>query len=197
VIERLQSLYKGGVRQLVRYSLVGASGVLVNLLVAYIAKKTTPLVWASATDPNNYLFQILGTRFHVRWFWLFTGVAFVVANLSNYQLNRVWSFRSKHHAGWFRELVPFFTVGLLAQAVGFVPEWALMNPTSPISLSDIVFDNSSGFRTKYYWAHLVGIAVTIPVSFLLNKYWTFGAIRNKPEDAAEPAEEPAAPEEGG
>ncbi|MGI3781073.1 MAG: hypothetical protein ACRYG2_09870, partial [Janthinobacterium lividum] len=34
-----------------------------------------------------------------------------------------------------------------------------------------------GLRTKFYWAQLIVIAVTVPVSFVLNKLWTFSAVR--------------------
>ena len=53
----------------------------------------------------------------------------------------------------------------------------LMHPGSPIALPSSVFDNSSGLRTKLYWANLVVIAVTVPLSFVLNKLWTFSAVR--------------------
>jgi putative flippase GtrA len=161
---------------LVKFSLVGGSGVLVNLLVAFACKKIAPLIWAGAHEGNVW-WDIPFTDYNVRWYHIFSMLAFVVANLSNYQLNRVWSFKSDKHAGWFAELAPFFTVGLVAQLIGMLVETQLMHPESIIGLSDAVFDGSTGFRTKWYWAHLAMICVTIPVSFLLNKFWTFRAIR--------------------
>lgn len=162
--------------QFAKFSVVGASGVVVNLVIAYAAKKGAPLVWASANE-NNVWIAIPGTSYNIRWYMVFSLLAFIVANLSNYQLNRIWSFKSKLHAGWFAELVPFFLVGLLAQGIGMVLELGLMHPNSPIGLPSSVFDNSSGWRNKWYWAHLIMIGVTLPVSFLLNKMWTFRAIR--------------------
>jgi len=179
VIRRLLARHRDSLGQLVKFSLVGISGVVVNLLVAYAAKRVAPLIWASAHEENVW-WPIPGTQFSIRWYMVFSMVAFVVANLSNYQLNRMWSFRSQHHAGWFRELGPFFLVGLVAQCLGMVLEFGLMHPGSPIGLPSSVFDNSTGLRTKWYWAHLIMICVTIPISFLLNKFWTFRAIRNVP-----------------
>jgi len=49
-----------------------------------------------------------------------------------------------------------------------------------------VFDNSTGFRTRLYWAQLIVIAVTTPVSFVLNKLWTFAAVRTHHPDLADP-----------
>jgi hypothetical protein len=52
-----------------------------------------------------------------------------------------------------------------------------MHPHSPIALSTSVFDDSTGFRTRLYWAQLIVIAVVTPLSFVLNKLWTFNAVR--------------------
>jgi putative flippase GtrA len=176
VIRRIFAKHRHGLGQLLKFSIVGASGVVVNLIVAFAAKKIAPLIWHSA-DENNVWMPIPGTQYNIRWFLVFSMFAFLVANLSNYQLNRIWSFRSAHHAGWWHEFGRFFAVGLFAQCVGMVVEQALMHPNSPLELPSSVFDDSTGLRTKWYWAHLIMIGVTIPVSFVLNKFWTFSATR--------------------
>ena len=48
-----------------------------------------------------------------------------------------------------------------------------MNPLSPIALSPTIFDDSSGLRTKFYWATAISIIVAMPVNFLVNKLWAF------------------------
>ena len=48
-----------------------------------------------------------------------------------------------------------------------------------ISLSPQFFDNSTGFRTRLYWAQLITIAIVTPLSFVLNKLWTFSAVRGR------------------
>jgi putative flippase GtrA len=63
-----------------------------------------------------------------------------------------------------------------------------MHPDSIFSLSPTIFDNSTGFRTRFYWAQLITIAIVTPVSFLLNKVWTFSAVRGK-HQVAETADE--------
>ena len=55
----------------------------------------------------------------------------------------------------------------------------LMHPGSIFSLSPTFFDNSTGFRTRFYWAQLITIAIVTPISFVLNKVWTFSAVRGK------------------
>jgi putative flippase GtrA len=54
-----------------------------------------------------------------------------------------------------------------------------MHPGSIFSLSQTYFDDSTGFRTRFYWAQLITIAFVTPLSFLLNKFWTFSSVRGK------------------
>jgi putative flippase GtrA len=174
---------------LLRFAVVGFTGVLVNLLVTVIANKLGP-------DEDNIFLGLPLTDYHVRWYHIFSTIAFLVANLWNFQLNRVWTFRSAKHAGWLSEYGPFLMVGLLAQVVGLAILTLLMHPDSPLALPPAIFDDSTGFRTRLYWAQLITIAVVTPVSFVLNKLWTFSAVRGKhpaPRSAAaelEPVEVP-------
>ena len=48
-----------------------------------------------------------------------------------------------------------------------------------LALPPEIFDDSTGFRTRLYWAQLITIAVVTPISFVLNKIWTFSAVRGK------------------
>ena len=167
--------------QLFRFAVVGGSGVVVNLFVAIMCKKIGP-------DENSIFFDLPLTDFNVRWYHVYSTIAFLVANLWNFQLNRLWTFRSAKHAGWFREYFPFLTVGILGQIVGLGILTLLMHPNSVFSLSTTYFDNSTGFRTRFYWAQLITIAIVTPLSFLLNKFWTFSAVRDK-NRVTEPVDE--------
>jgi putative flippase GtrA len=159
-------------RLLFRFGVVGLTGVFVNLLVTILCNKVGP-------DEYSVFLDLPFTDFNVRWYHAFSTVAFLVANLWNFQLNRAWTFRSAKHSGWLREYLPFLTVGLLAQVVGLGILTLLMHPQSPLALSPEFFDDSTGFRTRLYWAQLITIAVVTPVSFVLNKIWTFSAVRGK------------------
>ena len=171
---------------LFRFGLVGGSGVLVNLLVTILLKRGGPHF-------ENVLIDLPLTDFNVRWYHLYSMIAFFVANLWNFQLNRRFTFRSAQHSGWFREYWPFLAVGLAAQVVGLGILTMLMHPNSFLALPSNVFDNSTGLRTKLYWAQLIVIAVTVPVSFVLNKLWTFSSVRGGPHPTLE--EEAIAEEE--
>lgn len=156
---------------LFRFGLVGGSGVLVNLAVTILLKRGGPHF-------EDVFINLPMTDFNVRWYHLYSMLAFLVANLWNFQLNRMYTFRSARHSGWFREYGPFLAVGLAAQLIGLGFLTLLMHPGSFLALPSNVFDNSTGLRTKLYWAQLIVIAVTVPISFVLNKLWTFSAVRD-------------------
>jgi putative flippase GtrA len=156
----------------VRFALVGGTGVVVNLVALVIVKRLGP-------QSELPLFALRPTVFHVRWYHLYSTAAFLVANLWNFQLNRSWTFRSSRHARWFKEYWPFLAVGMLGQAVGLVLLTLLMHHGSPIALPTDPLDDTTGLRTRLYWAQLIVIVVVTPLSFVLNKLWTFAAVRTR------------------
>jgi putative flippase GtrA len=158
--------------------------VLVNLLAVIILKKV-------GVGEQGVFWDLPLTDFNVRWYHVYSTIAFVVANVWNFQLNRLWTFKSNKHAGWLREYLPFFAVGLLGQVIGLLILTLLMHPDSIFSLSPTFFDDSTGFRTRLYWAQLITIAFVTPLSFVLNKIWTFSAVRGNTKVAlAEKGPEP-------
>lgn len=174
------SRYGSSIWQLFRFGVVGGLGVLVNLFVLFVVAKLFPLVWSSAGIPEGFgVWAVIpGTDLNIRWFNVMSAVAFLIANVFNFQLNRWWTFKSNRAAGWFREYWPFLIVGLIALGLGQLVLTALMDESSPLGLPTNILDGSSGFRSRIYWANLIMIVFTIPVSFLLNKFWTFRAVRN-------------------
>ncbi len=153
-----------------RFALVGGTGVAVNLVVLVLVKRLGP-------HPEDAIAALSPTEFHVRWYHLYSTIAFLFANLWNFQLNRWWTFRSARHSGWWKEYWPFLAVGMLGQAIGLVLLTLLMHRGSPLSLPTGVLDDTSGLRTRLYWAQLIVIVVVTPLSFVLNKLWTFAAVR--------------------
>lgn len=162
-----------------RFGVVGASGVLVNLVTLILVKKLGP-------GFDEAVFALPLGEFNLRWYHVYSTVAFFVANLWNFQLNRSWTFRSAGHSPWIREYLPFLAVGLAGQAIGLALLTALLHPHSPLSLPTDVFDDSTGFRTRLYWAQLIVIGVVTPLSFVLNKLWTFAAVRTHHQELADP-----------
>lgn len=159
------------VRQFIKFGLVGGSGTLVNQIVLILVAKIA--LWTAGITADDPFVNLLGSQFHIRWYHVFMTIAFLVANTWNYQLNRMWTFKSSSLPTWWRGYIPFLATGLVSFLLTLVVATALMNPKSPIALSDEIFDNSTGFRTKLYWANIISIAVAVPVNFFINKFWAF------------------------
>jgi putative flippase GtrA len=125
-----------GVRQFVKFGLVGASGFIVNLIAFTLLQRVVP----NHAQPLQY--NIIYT------------IAFLAGGISNYYLNRIWTFRSTGHA--VREGAQFLSVSAVALIVGLVVS-ALVSRWL-----------GHGHRT-WFVATVSGIFV----NFFLNKYWTF------------------------
>lgn len=87
-----------GVRQFVKFGIVGASGFLVNLVVFTLLQRVVPY----HTRPLQY--NVIYT------------LAFLAGGVSNYYFNRIWTFRSTGHA--VREGAQFLSVSAIALLVG-------------------------------------------------------------------------------
>jgi dolichol-phosphate mannosyltransferase len=87
-----------GVRQFVKFGIVGASGFLVNLVVFTLLQRIVP----DHARPLQYN--------------VIYSIAFFSGGVSNYYFNRIWTFRSTGHA--VREGAQFLTVSAIALGVG-------------------------------------------------------------------------------
>jgi len=125
-----------GIRQFIKFGIVGASGFLVNLIVFTILQRVDP----QHMEPLHY--NVLYT------------VSFLSGGVSNYYLNRIWTFRSTGHA--VKEGAQFLTVSVIALIFGLIVS-ALVAPKL-----------GHGHKT-WFVATVAGILV----NFFVNKYWTF------------------------
>ena len=157
---------------LLRFGMVGASGVIVNLLVLNVVEAIGPYY-------DDVWIDLPGTDFNVRWYHLFVTIAFLVANVWNFQLNRSWTFGSGKHAPWLREYVAFLLVGMLSLGLNLIIVTVLLHEHSPLELSERVLDGTSPLRNRLTWANLIAIVVVTPTSFVFNKLWTFSAVRGE------------------
>ena len=178
----LSTRHRRNLGLLARFGVVGASGVLVNMVTLIVLRKLGPHFDDAVVG--------LGTsEFNLRWYHVYSTVAFLVANLSNFQLNRSWTFQTTRRTRWWNEYWPFLVVGLGGQAVGLALLTLLMHPHSPVSLPTDVFDDSTGLRNRLYWSQLIVIALVTPLSFVFNKLWTFAAVRTGRLDLVDPTHE--------
>ncbi len=125
-----------GTRQFVKFGIVGLSGTVVNLIIFTVLQRLIPS--HAQPVPYNIIFS----------------VAFLAGGVSNYYLNRIWTFRSTGHA--VREGAQFLTVSVIALIVGLIVS-AIVAPYL-----------GHGHRT-WFVATVAGIFV----NFFVNKYWTF------------------------
>lgn len=163
--------------QFVRFAVVGASGVVVNMLVAFVMNKAH----GGAQYARDPVWTWPGSEFALRFSYLVYLVAFVIANLWNYQLNRAWTFKGTR-VGWWRGFAAFLAAGVLGALVGFAVKVALTHPRSGLYLPAGFFTDS-GWRAREYWGQLIGVLVGTPVNFLVNRLWTFRHHDAPPEGA--------------
>ena len=128
-----------GVRQFVKFGIVGASGFVVNLVVFTILQRIVPN--HAATGPYLAIYS----------------VAFLSGGVSNYFLNRIWTFRSTGHAG--KEGAQFMAVSVVALFVG-------------LGVSELVAPAFGHGHKTWFIATCAGIVV----NFFANKYWTFRSV---------------------
>lgn len=165
-------------RQFVKFGLVGGSGVLVNQAVFILANQVAIHVFRS--HEYDAFWRIPGTDWAIRNYLVYAVVSFLVANLWNFVLNRHWTFRHGDKAPFLKEYGPFLLVGSVAVLVGLVIMQLLMNRTSPLYLNlPFLTDGSPFWFRRAYWANVIQIVLVMPVNFVVNKLWTFRAVRNR------------------
>ena len=128
-----------GVRQFVKFGIVGASGFIVNLVAFTLLQRVVPN--HSDAGPYTAIYSI----------------AFLAGGVSNYFLNRAWTFRSSGHVG--KEGAQFMAVSVMALLVGLGVS-ALVAP-----------ELGRGHKTWF-----LGTVAGIVVNFFVNKYWTFRSV---------------------
>jgi putative flippase GtrA len=97
---------------LARFGIVGASGVVVNMVTLIVLRKLGPHF-------DDAVVGLATTEFNLRWYHVYSTVAFLVANLWNFQLNRTWTFQSSRHAQWWRSTGPSSSSGWAARRSGW------------------------------------------------------------------------------
>ncbi|HEY5472315.1 MAG TPA: GtrA family protein, partial [Candidatus Limnocylindrales bacterium] len=89
--------------------------------------------------------------------YLANGLGFVVSVLTNYYLNRRWTFRSKGAVS--SELPKFFTVSIVAYLINL----------------GILTVGLSALHLGANASQIIAIACVMPINFVLNKLWSFRA----------------------
>jgi putative flippase GtrA len=128
-----------GVRQFIKFGIVGASGFAVNFVV---------FTFLQSLDHGH------AATGH---YMVIYSIAFLTGGVSNYFLNRAWTFRSSGHVA--TEGISFLTVSVLALIVGLI-------------VSQVVAPWLGHGHRTWFVATVAGIFV----NFFVNKYWTFRSV---------------------
>ncbi len=144
-------------RRFVKFVVVGASGVPVNL--GTVALVTHALAGLLAPGPRDTVAYLAGI---------------VVSIFTNFLLNNAWTWgdrAARDPGGFFRRLVQFYVVSSAAAAVQFftsVGLSALMRRTETFTAV-----LRGEFRIYHALAPLAGIVLGMGINFTANHLWTF------------------------
>jgi putative flippase GtrA len=134
-----ERLYRSG-KQFVKFAVVGAIGTIVNLAVL----KLTLELWGQFNESTPFVVEAFAS-----------GLAFAVAVVNNYLLNRRWTFRSSGTMG--AEFLKFLVVSLCGLVLNELVFWVFR---ARLDLHVMV-------------SQLLAIACVLPFNFIVNKLWSF------------------------
>jgi putative flippase GtrA len=123
-----------GVRQFVKFGIVGASGFVINLVIFTLIFALTPVAEHSRIYMPAY------------------SIAFLIGGVSNYVFNRIWTFRSTGHA--LVQGFQFLTVSAIALVVGLIVSRLLepsLGPGHRLWLSATLSGMLVNFFVNKYW----------------------------------------------
>ena len=123
-----------------KFAVVGAIGTIVNLAVL----KLTLLLWGQFNASTPFAVEAFAS-----------GLAFAVAVVNNYLLNRWWTFRSSGTMG--AEFLKFLVVSVAGLALNELVFWAFR---AQLDLHVML-------------SQLLAIGCVLPFNFIVNKLWSF------------------------
>ena len=136
--ERLQRSGK----QFVKFAIVGGIGTIVNLAVL----KLTLLLWGQFNEATPFAVELFAS-----------GLAFAVAVVNNYLLNRWWTFRSSRTMS--TEFLKFLVVSVAGLGLNELVFWVCR----------------TRLDLEVLLSQLIAIACVLPFNFAVNKLWSFRA----------------------
>jgi len=122
------------ISKFIMFSIVGASGVIVDFSITWLFKEKIRI--------HKYIANSLG---------------FVVATVSNYLLNRFWTFYTENAHAKFNEFSKFFFIALIGLAIN----------------NAILFLFHEKLKWNFYVSKLVAIGIVSIWNFSFNYLYTF------------------------
>jgi len=144
-------------RRFVKFLVVGASGVPVNLGTVYAV--TVCVAGTLSSGVRDTVAYLLGI---------------VISIFTNFLLNYIWTWGDRvagDPGGFFKRLSKFYLVSAMAAVVQFFTSVVLSSVMRDTEAFSIVLRGE--FRLYHLLAPLAGIAVGLLINFLANHWWTF------------------------
>ncbi len=129
-----QILKKNNLYEFIKFALVGASGTFINI----------GILW--------FLTEILGIHYIVSEI-----IAFIVSGISNYILNKIWTFQERINQEPGMKYIKFLIISIIALLVNI----------------SILFILVEFFDMWYIFAEVYAIAGAFILNYIGNKLWTF------------------------
>ncbi|NQV01453.1 MAG: GtrA family protein [Bacteroidia bacterium] len=117
----------------VKFGIVGFSGVIVDFSITFVCKEYLKI--------QKYIANAIG---------------FTIAAITNYFLNRVWTFESTN-PNVILEFTRFFVIALIGLGINSTIVWAM----------------TGKLKVNFYISKLVATIVVTAWNFLINAYYTF------------------------
>ena len=155
LITRLASRY----HRVIKFGVVGASGIPVNLIFVWVGKV--------------FLFKGLSQGFSDGLSYL---LGIVVSILTNYLLNYWWTWgdrRGKGVDGFFRQMGKFYVVSAVAAVIQYLVTIGASALMKGYPSLNVVLTGE--YRVYNLLAPPIGIVVAFAVNYVANNRWTFRA----------------------
>ncbi len=143
-----------GVRQLVKFGIVGASGMVINLAVLYVMLRLV----------------------HGHWYdrYLDVTVAFLVSVVNGYYWNRRWTFNSAPARAFHKQFTQFLLISTVALGLDLLVIWLLSVPFEhQIHALQAAWPAPKVERVAVIASQLVAAGVGGVWNFFANRFWTF------------------------
>lgn len=145
-VKRLWEFKYKSLSEFIKFSIVGVSGIIVNLATLYVFKKILTIYISAKYDALPFKISLV--------------IAFLISLTTNFLLNRKFTFIQGTERHIFKQYVEFFIFALFA----FVVNWFF---------SVYLYESYEYFTSNYMLAALLGILLGMMVNFFGSKFVVF------------------------
>lgn len=143
-------------RRVIKFVVVGSSGVLVNLAVVAVVGPLLLQAFAGESTGAQLTF-LLGI---------------LVSIFTNFMLNDQWTWRDRPKKGtshWFQRCGEFYLAASLAATLQFI----IATSIRPLLSWEFGFWIATPERISLMVPMMIGILVATPLNYVINNFWTF------------------------